>query len=175
MPQSPRYILDDRSNQSITSLSPSPSQPQPSMPLQRGPRPSRAQPTPSSVAMGISQPQSQPSFAPPPSSSSHQTPTHHPPIEPGSNPNLPPHFTLVSVWTWTDYHDPECYIYNTIEDQPDHIILNARPDLGSCVIHLGTIIRKPGDEDYDPILHPKVLAVEMNRQAIHRWGKWKRR
>ncbi|KAI4275929.1 MAG: hypothetical protein LQ337_002844 [Flavoplaca oasis] len=105
----------------------------------------------------------------PSSSSSQQVTGSHPPIKPGSNPNLPPHFALVSVWTWTDYYDPECYIYNEIEDQLDHIILDTRPDLGSSVIHLGTLRRKPGDDDYDPVIHPKVLAVEMDRQSIHRW------
>ncbi|KAI4270375.1 MAG: hypothetical protein L6R38_007140 [Xanthoria sp. 2 TBL-2021] len=164
MPSTSRHIVGVRTNGSTTS----PSHPQPHVPPQRRPRTFEAQSTPSSSAMPAIQAQSQ---APLALSSSSAQPAirRFPLIEPDSSPHLPGHFNAVEVCSSFDRTDPDYIIFESIQDQLNQIIMDVQPDLGSCCVKYGTIRREPGDDDFDSVLHPKVLAVEMCLQSIGRW------
>lgn len=164
MPSTSRHILGVRTNEPTTSLS----RPQPHVPLPQGLRTSRAQSTPSTSAMPATQPQLQSPLAPS-SSSAQPAIRRFPPVEPDSSPYLPGHFNVVEVCSSFDRNDPDCVIFESIQDQLNQFFMDVQPDLGSCCVNYGTIRREPGDDDFDPILHPKVLAVEMCLQSIGRW------
>ncbi|KAI4256324.1 MAG: hypothetical protein L6R42_006291 [Xanthoria sp. 1 TBL-2021] len=164
MPSTSRHVLGVRTNGPTTS----PSRPQPHVPPQRGPRTFEAQSTPSSSAMATSRPASQSHITQSPSSAQPAT-RRFPMIEPDSSSHLPGHFNAVEVCSSFDRNDPDCVIFESIQDQLNHFLMDVQPNLGSCCVNYGTIRREPGDVDFDPIRHPKVLAVEMCLQSIGRW------
>ncbi|KAL8656112.1 MAG: hypothetical protein Q9226_002771, partial [Calogaya cf. arnoldii] len=103
-----------------------------------------------------------------------------PPVELDSSPHIPGHFEYAEVRILTNYDDPDCNIYNEdpdwkiyndVEPQLDQIIDNARPELGCWMIEFGTIWHGTGEDDYDPTLHPRVLAIRLEECSCYRWGE----
>ena len=60
-------------------------------------------------------------------------------------------------------------MFRSIQDDLNDVLNNATPTLGSCWVDYGTIRYNPDDDEFDPILHPKVLAVILEPRSIERW------
>ncbi len=57
----------------------------------------------------------------------------------------------------------------TAQDKLNDVLNNVTPPLGSCCVNYGTIRYGPLDSEFNPVLHPKVLSVEMEPRSIARW------
>ncbi|KAI4095885.1 MAG: hypothetical protein LQ339_007123 [Xanthoria mediterranea] len=117
--------------------------------------------------MATGQSQRQPPFAS--SSSTVQPAVPLPAIEPNPDPNIPDHFTEMSICSSFDRDDPDYVIFQRIEDDLDDVLSNVTSPLGSCWVDYGTILYDADDDEFDPILHPKVLAVILEPRSIERW------
>ncbi|KAL8782255.1 MAG: hypothetical protein Q9213_005558, partial [Squamulea squamosa] len=98
------------------------------------------------------------------------TPTS-PPIEPNSSPQLPPHFSMVEVFTSNDFTDIDCVVFSQIEAEIDQILSSVQPPFHSAFSNYGTISRYYDDEGYDPVLHPKLIVIEIDPQSVRRWAE----
>ncbi|KAL8912577.1 MAG: hypothetical protein Q9171_002441 [Xanthocarpia ochracea] len=90
-------------------------------------------------------------------------------MEPNPNPNIPDHLTAKEVCSSFDRDDPDRLIFRSIQDNLNDVLNNVTPSLGSCYVNYGTIQYGPLDSEFDPVLHPKVLSVEMEPRSIERW------
>ncbi|CAO1606470.1 hypothetical protein XANCAGTX0491_009968 [Xanthoria calcicola] len=123
---------------------------------------------PSSARLAIGQSQRQPPFAS--SSSTVQSAVKRSPaVEPNPNPNVPDHFTEISVCSSFDRDDPDYLVFRSIQDGLNDVLNDVTPPLGSCWVDYGTIRYNDDDDEFDPILHPKVLAVILEPRSIERW------
>ncbi|KAL8830723.1 MAG: hypothetical protein Q9170_005603 [Blastenia crenularia] len=103
--------------------------------------------------------------------SSEQSPYSSTPyIEPNPNPQLPNNFCgNTDILTASDTNDPDFLIYRTIENDLNSILDAAEPYFRCAVVIYGTIGLDFDEEGYDPYENPKVLAIQIEEDSIHRW------
>ncbi len=103
-----------------------------------------------------------------PLSSMPPTQPRSPFTESNPNPNIPPHFEGRSLEGYDDASDPDYEIFKTIEGTLDDILDSVRPPLQGMSDY-GTIGLCYVDEGFDPWKTPKVLAIMIEDESIHRW------
>lgn len=91
-----------------------------------------------------------------------------PSIECNPNPNIPSHFQATSLEGYDDDSDPDYVIFKTIEDTLADILHSVRPPLEG-MSNYGTIGLCYVDEGFDPWKTPRVLAIMIEDESIHRW------